>query len=336
MESSIFDQDPIAKVISLKSLDQFPSAVLQLKDHKDITKYVIKEGEGEILEESSKFQLKTVLRNSDGSLYEEKGVQQNQVKNYQLLSDSKKCSQLVFPQLKACVLTMRVGEIAYLRCPDLLPGQEACYYRIELVKETKSKAQVEGTAPRNFFSEIKLYEEMKNTGNHHFILKEYEEAADSYIKGARNITCFPKKTIKDFTEEERIYYFQTRDALVNNMMKALYHCKKYEQALEEYGKIRKVMKGNVKLYVSYLNILLALHKEDDIKQAIKELIKENEEDQNLVEELEKIEKEFDIKIRSKTKKENELYRRNFKVSQARYAEQEKQNQIWSRISKEEA
>ena len=353
---NIFDSDPTEEVVNLSLLPSFPTSTIHIpQSGQEVTKYIISEGKGDVIAPTSRIKLKLVSRDHQGKINKGPGGQANQLKKYKLNGRVD-----LFPSLHKSLLTMKVEEICFVKIPDNNSTTETqqegdtetqfSYYRMELVSEEKINVQASngGTGQRDYRKDIQTCMKKKEEGNAFFKQKEFKKAQKMYRSGAGMLLSFPKKAIETLNPEELSEFETLRAALLSNLAKAFFQAGNFKEGLLHLEKSVPLMQENEKFMGAYLELMLSVHKEEEVLKEIDRIIdsilkekfdEEKEDDdsqdkESKVKAFQALKKLFIKKIKEKRSKENDVQRKVFQEAIKRKEELEMKQKIWERMAAE--
>ena len=349
---NLFDSDPTEEVVNLSLLTSFPSTTIPItQSGQQVIKYIISEGLGDIIAPTSRIKLKLVPRDEEGKIIKGPGGQANQLKKYKLNGRVD-----LIPSIYTPLLTMKPQEIAFLKIPSQSSDKESeneeiqfRYFRVELVSEEKINVQgANGTGQRDYKKDIEICKKKKEEGNAFFIAKNFKKAQKSYRSGAGMLLSFPKKAIESFTQEELIEFETLRGALMSNLAKSFYQAGNFKDGLNHLEKSVPLMQENEKFMGAYLELMLNVHKEEQVLEEIdritdtilkekfdeKEEIDSEQDQESKIKAFQALKKLFIKKIKEKRRKEDDVQRKVFQEAIKRKKELEIQQKIWERMAAE--
>ena len=329
-----FDIDPIAEVVDLTKLTNYPKEDIPFED-KILEKYIISKGEGEIIKPTSQIKIRLVCRYINGELYKENNYQPNQLKKVKL--SSTQLSSKLSPFLVSVVKTMRVGEISYLKKVEGIFTEQELFYRIHLESEKKIQVNKQKETSDTIKEKITKFQKLKAQGNEKFKEGKYKEALEIYLKG-RILNNISKKIYQSLELKIKSNFDKIRIDISNNALKCFYKLKDYANGVKEAIRVKHILKSNKKFYVSYFNLLLKAKRGEEIMSIVKDTTELTKQDKPLsdefVEYLKELGKKFskivikETKLREKM--ENQTIRDNFQKSYANYDKLHGIQKVWER------
>ena len=360
------DSEPGTKLINLNLLRHFPCTEIDFEGQK-LLKYVLQASPNpeRKIANTSQIHYKLVMRDSTGELYRSSISEQvNQKRKLKLLSPKFKTQ--FYEYLKPVIFSMAEKEVCVVKIPpevhrmtdskgpedqseDRLGGKPV-YYRVEipLEKLTKGVAGVGGGQPpaRNIHEEVDKYFKLKEEANQKFREKEYSDAAKAYNKIRKVICSFPGKGVNALNATQKAKLLKLKVDVINNLLRALFKNVKdggLEAGLEliyELDKIKdlkKVLQVNVKYCNRVIDILVLAAKDDlvdakleQFRDEAKDLGLANENLEEFLKEMDKLEKKARKEISKLKRQENQRIINNFEDYSRKMEEMERKEKIRQR------
>lgn len=257
---------------------------------KGITKYVLKVPKDvPLVEADSHISCMRHHRTKEGCWEKPNNANWQQGRKVKLLGQGE-------AELVACLKSMRLDEISYflvdravldqdlpdlesetltpeekkkLKADRLLDG----YHRLQIVEEKKIKKNETGVS-ESVESRLKHIQDLKTSGNTHFLNFEYEKACKEYIKGFNLSSQFPIKKAEDENKPQIISELKiVRKDIINNGLKAAYKAKNLKHCMPMFEeKVLEEMKENFKYIDSLATIWIDSTVSDSIALDVSSLI----------------------------------------------------------------